>query len=80
MKLLARLTLIERKASEQKVFLTSSLFSLKMKEIKEKQKCNCRINKQENNFCKINHQKHNYVRSKSNELFSKFGQLSSENS
>ena len=38
LKLLARLTLCEREASEQKVSLTSSLFSLKMKEIKEKQK------------------------------------------
>ena len=54
---------MEKKISDQKSNFTSSVFQLKIKEIKESQSCSCR------GYCNISHKKHNFVKSRSEELF-----------
>ena len=71
-----KLANLEKEISEQKVSLTSSCFVLKTQEIEKRKVCNCRINKKEHQYCKINHHKHNFVQSRSDEYFSKLGNIS----
>ena len=63
-----KLNTLERKGSEQKVLLSSSIFKLKVKEDK---RCYCKLKKVKGVIvsCRINHLKHNFVKSKSEECF-----------
>ena len=67
--LLKKLTDLEHKVWEQKIECTSSLYELEKLEIREQQSCHCK------NFCRITHAKHNFVKSKSNQLFSKLSSI-----
>ena len=67
---MAKLSLLERKVSYQKLNLTSSLFNQKKQEEKERHVCKCKT------YCRIYHHKHNYIRSKCDEIFSKLGTIS----
>jgi hypothetical protein len=68
----SKISSLEVHISQQKVLLTSSIFKLKMKENKERQFCKCKT------FCRITHQKHNFIKSKSDEFFSRLSLVSSD--
>ena len=70
---MTNLNKLEVKLSEQKMSVTSSLFELKSKEDYEKHNCRCK------GYCRIYHQKHNFVKSKSDELFSRLENFSDIN-
>ena len=70
LKLLAKMSLIEKTVSQQQLHLTTSLLNLKKNEAKESHVCKCK------KYCRVNHQKHNYIRSKSDEIFYKLGRIS----
>ena len=65
---------LEKELSEQKVALVSSVFQLKAKETEENKIC---FNKKYcKKYCRINHSRHNFVKSISDEIFSKLNNLS----
>ena len=68
--LLANLSFVERKVSEQKLELTTSLLDLKHLELEKSHLCTCRT------FCRIFHKKHNFIRSKSDEISLKLENIS----
>ena len=74
-KLLIKLNSLEKKLSDQKQNLTTSLLKLKKKEVKESQKCRC---KRLHLHCRIFHQKHNFLKSKSEELFLKMKNINKD--
>ena len=64
---------LEKELSEQKVALVSSVFQLKAKETEENKIC---FNKKYcKKYCRINHSRHNFVKSISDEIFSKLNNL-----
>lgn len=62
---------IAQHLSEQKMSISSSILQFQKKEISLRQSCTCK------SYCRIFHTKHNFVKSKSNELFSKLKNISS---
>ena len=67
---MTNLNKLEVKLSEQRFSVTTSLFKLKNEEDYEKHNCRCK------GYCRIYHQKHNFVKSKSDELFSRLESFS----
>ena len=68
--LLANLSYSERKVSEQRLELTTSLLELKHQELEKSHLCTCRT------FCRIFHKKHNFIRSKSDKISLKLENIS----
>ena len=60
--LLASLSFLERKVSEQRLELRSSLLELKHQELEKSHLCTCKT------FCRIFHKKHNFICSKSDKI------------
>jgi hypothetical protein len=72
--LLANLSFLERKVSEQRLEIGSSLLELKHQELEKSHLCTCKT------FCRIFHKKHNFICSKSDKLSLKLENISVSNS
>ena len=72
--MIEKLNVLEKEVSDQKVNLMSSTFQLKNQEVEEGKFCFDR--RYCKKYCKINHPKHNFTKSRSEEIFSKLGKIS----
>ena len=68
--LLERISLLEKEISQQQINLSTSTLTLKKNETEAKKTCNCRLSDRKR-FCRINHYRYTYIRSKSDEIYSK---------
>ena len=68
--LLERISLLEKEFSQQQINLSTATLRLKKNEMEAKESCNCRLSDIKR-FCRINHYRYTYIRSKSDEIYSK---------